>query len=237
MADRIPVKAIYSGTYGSSDVTSLGELSSGETINGSYITDNSVTLAKMAGGTDGNLITYDASGDPAYVTTGTSGQILTSGGAGVAPTFQTAAGGNAPYFYAKRSGNQALTDAVTTKITFGDEVYDSDGCYDPTTNHRFTPTTAGKYFISSSATFDAGGTDRFHQIYYYIKKNGSTLAVVGADDYDNFLGYAKPVTLTAIVDMNGTSDYIEMYAYFNVITGSGSLIGNAYSNFSGFKIG
>jgi len=59
----------------------------------SSVADNSVTLAKMAGGTDGNLITYDASGDPAYVTTGTSGQVLTSGGAGVAPTFQTAASG------------------------------------------------------------------------------------------------------------------------------------------------
>ena len=57
------------------------------------VADNAVTLAKMAGGTDGNLITYDASGDPAYVTTGTSGQILTSGGTGVAPTFQTAAAG------------------------------------------------------------------------------------------------------------------------------------------------
>ena len=57
------------------------------------IADNATTLAKMAGGTDGNLITYDASGDPAYVTTGTSGQVLTSGGTGVAPTFQTAAGG------------------------------------------------------------------------------------------------------------------------------------------------
>ena len=57
----------------------------------SSVADNSVTLAKMAGGTDGNLITYDASGDPAYVTTGTSGQVLTSGGVGVAPTFQTAA--------------------------------------------------------------------------------------------------------------------------------------------------
>ena len=59
------------------------------------IADNATTLAKMAGGTDGNLITYDASGDPAYVTTGTSGQVLTSGGVGVAPTFQTAAGGGA----------------------------------------------------------------------------------------------------------------------------------------------
>ena len=61
----------------------------------SSVADNSVTLAKMAGGTDGNLITYDASGDPAYVTTGTSGQVLTSGGTGVAPTFQTAAAGGA----------------------------------------------------------------------------------------------------------------------------------------------
>jgi hypothetical protein len=184
-----------------------------------------------------------ASKDIKFQANGVEKASISSAGVMTATSFAgsganlTGMAGNTPYFYAKRSGNQALTDAVTTKITFGDEVYDSDGCYDPTTNHRFTPTTAGKYFISSSATFDAGGTDRFHAIYYYIKKNGSTLASVGADDYDNFLGYAKPVTLTAIVDMNGTSDYIEMYANFNVTTGSGSLIGNAYSNFSGFKIG
>ena len=53
-----------------------------------HIKDNGVTLAKMAGGTDGNLITYDAAGDPAYVTTGTAGQVLTSAGAGAAPSFQ-----------------------------------------------------------------------------------------------------------------------------------------------------
>jgi len=47
----------------------------------------------MAHGTDGELITYDATGAPANVAVGTSGQVLTSGGAGVAPTFQTAAGG------------------------------------------------------------------------------------------------------------------------------------------------
>jgi len=57
------------------------------------VADNSVTLAKMAHGTDGELITYDATGAPANVAVGTSGQVLTSGGAGVAPTFQTAAGG------------------------------------------------------------------------------------------------------------------------------------------------
>ena len=47
MAERIPVKAIYSGTYGSSDVTSLGELASGETINGSYITDDTIDEANL----------------------------------------------------------------------------------------------------------------------------------------------------------------------------------------------
>jgi hypothetical protein len=52
------------------------------------IEDNAITLAKMAGGTDGELITYDAAGDPAYVATGNLGEVLTSAGAGAAPSFQ-----------------------------------------------------------------------------------------------------------------------------------------------------
>ena len=57
------------------------------------IADDAVTLAKMASGTDGNLITYDASGNPAHVATGSSGQVLTSQGAGAAPVFAAAAAG------------------------------------------------------------------------------------------------------------------------------------------------
>ena len=57
------------------------------------IVDDAVTLGKMASGTAGNLITYDASGNPAAVATGTAGQVLTSNGTGAAPTFQTASGG------------------------------------------------------------------------------------------------------------------------------------------------
>jgi hypothetical protein len=56
----------------------------------SQISDDAVTLAKMAGGTDGNLITYDTSGNPAYVATGTANQVLTSNGADTVPTFQAA---------------------------------------------------------------------------------------------------------------------------------------------------
>jgi|TARA_R110000824_G_scaffold286118_1_gene474281 hypothetical protein len=57
------------------------------------LTDNLVTLAKLASGTDGNLITYDASGNPAAVATGNDGQVLTSSGVGAAPVFEAAAGG------------------------------------------------------------------------------------------------------------------------------------------------
>jgi hypothetical protein len=53
-----------------------------------HIKDNGVGLAQMAGGTDGNLITYDTAGDPAYVTTGNAGEVLTSAGTDAAPTFQ-----------------------------------------------------------------------------------------------------------------------------------------------------
>ena len=57
------------------------------------IVDDAVTLAKMAAGTDGNLITYDASGNPAAVATGSATHVLTSNGAGAAPPFQAAGGG------------------------------------------------------------------------------------------------------------------------------------------------
>jgi hypothetical protein len=57
------------------------------------IADDAVSLAKMASGTDGNLITYDTSGNPAHVATGSSGQVLTSQGAGAAPIFAAAAAG------------------------------------------------------------------------------------------------------------------------------------------------
>jgi hypothetical protein len=52
------------------------------------LVDDAVTLAKMAAGTAGNLISYDASGNPVAVATGTAGQVLTSRGAGLAPTMQ-----------------------------------------------------------------------------------------------------------------------------------------------------
>ena len=53
------------------------------------IKDDAITLAKQAAGTDGQIITYDASGNPVAVGPGTDGQVLTSTGAGSPPAFET----------------------------------------------------------------------------------------------------------------------------------------------------
>ena len=63
------------------------------TLSTQQITANKIALDDLADGTDGELITWDAAGSPAAVGVGTSGQVLTSNGAGAAPTFQAAAGG------------------------------------------------------------------------------------------------------------------------------------------------
>jgi len=61
--------------------------------NGTGNSLSNIDIADLAVGTDGELITWDSAGLPATVATGTSAQVLTSNGAGTAPTFQSAAGG------------------------------------------------------------------------------------------------------------------------------------------------
>ncbi len=80
------IEARYASSVG------VGTPSDG-TVTTAKIADDAVTLAKLAAGTDGELITWDAAGDPAVVAVGTVGQVLTSGGAGVAPTMQTISSG------------------------------------------------------------------------------------------------------------------------------------------------
>ena len=58
-----------------------------DAVDSDQLADNAVGLAQMAGGTDGNIITYDTSGNPAVVATGTAGHFLKSAGADAVPTF------------------------------------------------------------------------------------------------------------------------------------------------------
>ena len=71
----------------------IGKIPASAALTADDISDDIITLAKMAGGTDGNIITYDASGDPAAVATGSDGQVLTSTGAGAPPAFEAVSAG------------------------------------------------------------------------------------------------------------------------------------------------
>ncbi len=63
------------------------------TVQTGDLADDAVTLAKLAAGTDGNLISFDTSGDPVAVATGTDGQVLTSSGANAVCAFEDASSG------------------------------------------------------------------------------------------------------------------------------------------------
>jgi hypothetical protein len=81
------------------------------------IQDDAVTLAKLAAGTDGELITWDASGDPATVAVGTATHVLTSNGAGAAPTFQAAAGGGSWTYITTVTASAAATADFTSQLS------------------------------------------------------------------------------------------------------------------------
>jgi len=71
-------------TDGSIDTAHIADVN----VTEGKIADNAITLAKMASGTDGNIISYDASGNPVAIATGNDGQVLASTGAGSPPAFE-----------------------------------------------------------------------------------------------------------------------------------------------------
>ncbi|BAQ90899.1 c1q globular head domain containing protein [uncultured Mediterranean phage uvMED] len=151
-------------------------------------------------------------------------------------SFADAGGSMTPAFQAYATAQTGITDNTATKVNFDTELFDTDGCYD-TSNKRFLPTTAGKYYIYAVINFDAQGTDKFHSGMTSIYKNGSYYKHAYFDEYDNYLSYAKSPFVGAAIDFNGSSDYVEVYATFNITSGtSHRLTGGAYSSFGGYKI-
>jgi hypothetical protein len=55
--------------------------------------DDAISLAELKAGTDGQIISWDASGNPVAIAVGTSGHFLKSQGAGSQPVFAAAGGG------------------------------------------------------------------------------------------------------------------------------------------------
>ncbi len=165
-----------------------------------------------------------------------SGVTITNNGT------QTGFGGTmTPAFEAYLSANQTISDNTVTKAQNDTEVYDTDGCYDNSTNYRFTPTVSGKYFVYARAAVDeaAGNTRNAITMIY---KNGSEIArsFVNFHSGDTTDGEGASPTVTAVVDMNGSSDYIELYGVCDTVNGSDSKFqgasGSRYTLFGAYRI-
>ena len=147
-------------------------------------------------------------------------------------TFASAGGVNTPAFQARLSNEPAIATGTWTKVPFNTESYDVGGCYDNSSNYRFTPTTAGKYVFYVQVGINSIADGKY--MYASVYKNGSTLwGSANAINYaGNTGGFASRYTITA--EANGSSDYFEGYAYHN--HGSNRDFTAGWSFFGGYKI-
>ena len=128
---------------------------------------------------------------------------------------QTGFGGaNTPAFLAYLSSTQTISSNTYTKAFIDTEVYDTDGNYDNSTNYRFTPTTAGKYFVYG-AIFHNWITNWGDQQRVSIYKNGSSIAEWWNAQNGTASGQYGNLYIATTVDMNGSSDYLELFGYSN----------------------
>ena len=88
-ADAVTAKSTNTDVVITGAGTGVPDIETGFKVSGTAGLD----ITNLRAGTDGELITWDASGDPAAVAVGTATHVLTSNGAGAAPTFQAAGGG------------------------------------------------------------------------------------------------------------------------------------------------
>jgi len=116
---------------------------------------------------------------------------------------------NGPAFSAGLApNNQSVNASTATKITIDTEDFDTNSNYDPTTNYRFTPTVGGYYQISAGITTNAAASGT---VQVFIYKNGTlykagTQVLLGA-------ATATTVTVSCLVNMNGSSDYVELFCF------------------------
>jgi hypothetical protein len=164
--------------------------------------------------------------------------IITSDGAGtitlssgMQTAVQSAGATMTPAFQATAPNDQSYSDAVMTVIPANTEEYDTDSAYN-TSNYRFTPQTAGKYFcyIQLTASNDAQNLKR---VLTTIRKNGS-------NNYQDFMMPDSSnntrkigVFQGLVLDLNGSTDYFEAAASLDGTSGNNS---TDYSRIGAYKI-
>lgn len=118
----------------------------------------------------------------------------------------------APAFSAYLGNAQAVSGATYTKVAINTEEFDTNSNFD-TTNYRFTPTVAGYYQVNGAIGYTASNITNLVTIY----KNGVEFK---RGQYTNTSNFCANVS--ALIYLNGTTDYVELYVYSGAVTYSAS---------------
>ena len=146
------------------------------------IADDQITLAKLAGGTDGQIITYDASGNPTAVGPGDDGQVLTSTGPGSPPAFEAIPAGGVTHGATWRLTTSFTGNAQPEIASNWEEVdtgaYSTLGSGISESSGIFSLPATGYWFIIFSLQIQHNGTTRYTQMSLETTTNDSTYAEV-----------------------------------------------------------
>ena len=192
------------------------------------IDTRSGTSTMQIGSTNTSTINIGVSGDTVNIPSG-----VTIANAGTATGFGES---NTPAFAAVySSAGSGLANGTYVKLSFDSELYDSGSVYD-TSNYRFTPGVAGKYFIHARTLISAASTSP-NQGRIAIYKNGSVFNFWRWTNTANISDFSMQISA---FDTANTTDYYEAYIYQNNSTSSTTFSINSdpsqTSLFMGYKI-
>jgi len=181
-------------------------------------------------------IVHQSSQGSGTITIGASGETISI------PSGASMSGQNYPAFFAYLNSTQSLTNNVAGKVQFDTEIFDTDNCYDNSTNYRFTPTVSGKYSVTLNIRSQCNATDNLLYFGCYLYKNGVFYQASFTDSRGTYkLSYSNTQEINTIVEMNGTTDYLEGYALINVNTQTPTVLGISggalSSHFCAYRIG
>lgn len=124
----------------------------------------------------------------------------------------------------KAGGNQTI-GTTPEIVTFDTETFDIGGYF---ASNRYTPLVEGYYHFVTEAVYLAGTNS---ELVLYIYKNGANVSQSGQNTTANNYG----LNSTAFLYMNGTTDYVEVFAV-STVTSRSLLSGTEFTNFSGYLV-
>jgi len=179
---------------------------SGDNDSGLDLSTNDQVIIKTANTT---AITVDSSQNATF-----AGNLSVTGAVDFTqtPTVNSISQTNTPAFQARRPIGFQFSDNTDTKVTGFTEDFDTDNNF---ASDRFTPTIAGKYFVTIQGSIQGVNSYDMYNGNIHLRKNGTEILRTSSQGNGSSRSNRYGLSLSLIVDMNGSSDYLEMFVYLN----------------------